>query len=385
MIFGRLSDSTLRLRRALGIQTLLGADPDNPPPAVPPFIQRIRDAEQAKKAPDADTPLETEMSVPTLPATADGAIDVDGAVTDSPAVLENVRRTDEIDDPLPTPSPGLGPVHSPAVDVDMPPRTALPHPEAGEIDFWGFREAPDAAMDQELQTVDDWKARLADLIGSDVDDEPTVADADLHAFAEALHRSRDRVEESSDPAQGDVQTASLGRIIEIVKKIISPSKPKGPAKGKRPSPGTPPRTANPTMPNDPPPPPDLPPEFSAIPQLTKGWAEWWRNEGRKLFEARKNDPNRRIVPSESFIWQKLERLGGKSYRSITKGSKKRRYYTWDRGGGGRHRSEIEVWDKDGKHLGAIDPLTGKWVKGPDKRKKPLDVSTIENPDARRHA
>ena len=46
MIFDRLSNSTLKLRRALGIQTLHGAKPDVPPPPLPDHIRNARPRRQ---------------------------------------------------------------------------------------------------------------------------------------------------------------------------------------------------------------------------------------------------------------------------------------------------------------------------------------------------
>jgi hypothetical protein len=46
-------------------------------------------------------------------------------------------------------------------------------------------------------------------------------------------------------------------------------------------------------------------------------------------------------------------LKGKNYR----------YYDWD-----YSHSEIEVYNKSGRHLGAIDGVTGEWTSKPDLKK-----------------
>ena len=67
MIFDRLSNSTLKLRRALGIQTLHGAKPDVPPPPLPDHIRNARPTPPAPlpsikqpKAPHLNLPSEGE-------------------------------------------------------------------------------------------------------------------------------------------------------------------------------------------------------------------------------------------------------------------------------------------------------------------------------------
>jgi hypothetical protein len=43
------------------------------------------------------------------------------------------------------------------------------------------------------------------------------------------------------------------------------------------------------------------------------------------------------------------------------------YYTWD-----RFHKEIEVWNKRGRHLGALDPVTGVLIK-PARKGRRIDV------------
>ncbi|KAA1035523.1 hypothetical protein ERX35_011115 [Macrococcus equipercicus] len=52
-----------------------------------------------------------------------------------------------------------------------------------------------------------------------------------------------------------------------------------------------------------------------------------------------------------------------SIKTSGSGSKKR-YYTWDKA-----HNEIEVYDKKGKHLGAMDSVTGKMIKKAVKGRK----------------
>ncbi|MEG0856827.1 MAG: colicin E3/pyocin S6 family cytotoxin [Terrisporobacter sp.] len=57
----------------------------------------------------------------------------------------------------------------------------------------------------------------------------------------------------------------------------------------------------------------------------------------------------------SGVWRKLENYRGKT-KSSGKG-KKRRFYEWD-----NTHNDIEVYDKNGKHLGSMDPNTGEMYK-----------------------
>lgn len=44
-----------------------------------------------------------------------------------------------------------------------------------------------------------------------------------------------------------------------------------------------------------------------------------------------------------------------------------RFYTWD-----AYHDEVEVFDRRGHHLGALDPTTGEAIKGPRKGRR-IDV------------
>jgi len=47
---------------------------------------------------------------------------------------------------------------------------------------------------------------------------------------------------------------------------------------------------------------------------------------------------------------------------------KDRYFSWD-----EKHGEIEVFDKRGYHLGALDAVTGKQIKGPKRERRLPDV------------
>jgi hypothetical protein len=63
----------------------------------------------------------------------------------------------------------------------------------------------------------------------------------------------------------------------------------------------------------------------------------------------------------------MDRLGFVRGQLLWASPNRKRLYTWD----GLH-GEIEAFNRRGVHMGALDPLTGVFIKGEDKRKK-LDV------------
>jgi hypothetical protein len=137
--------------------------------------------------------------------------------------------------------------------------------------------------------------------------------------------------------------------------------------------------------------PKMPTEFKApvgtqalkkLPGGDKGfdfsYKEWWNKEGRALHESLPDGGvGRRISPSQSFIWQSLDRVKGRDHRTNGLTGKDLRYFRWDWGGGGRHRSEIEVFDGTGKPLGTIDAITGSWLGDAPKRRLPIKVSELD--------
>ncbi|CCQ74788.1 colicin E3/pyocin S6 family cytotoxin [Magnetospira sp. QH-2] len=95
-----------------------------------------------------------------------------------------------------------------------------------------------------------------------------------------------------------------------------------------------------------------------------GYDEWYEAAGRRIEQEVAKDPiNRKISPSESYVWKSL-----KPEKDGRRKDKDGNIYTWDHGGGGRHKQQIEKFDKKGEHLGAFDPITGRRVTPRDKEK-----------------
>ena len=61
-------------------------------------------------------------------------------------------------------------------------------------------------------------------------------------------------------------------------------------------------------------------------------------------------------PGESAIWKGFEGYKG-STRTNAQSGKDRRYFEWDHTHG-----DIEVYDRNGGHLGSMNPLTGEMHK-----------------------
>ncbi|QLQ14270.1 MAG: hypothetical protein HZY74_08965 [Brevundimonas sp.] len=72
----------------------------------------------------------------------------------------------------------------------------------------------------------------------------------------------------------------------------------------------------------------------------------------------------KVAPSESRFWQSLRRHNATTRTNGLSG-RQRRYYQYDR----RHGGEVEVYDRNGRHLGAADPHTGEMIKGPVKGRR----------------
>jgi hypothetical protein len=72
-----------------------------------------------------------------------------------------------------------------------------------------------------------------------------------------------------------------------------------------------------------------------------------------------NPPERKINPSkqDSPVWNDLDRAKD-GLRTSGSGSKQR-YYDWDYTHG-----DIEVYDRNGRHLGSMEPTTGEMYKPP---------------------
>jgi len=65
----------------------------------------------------------------------------------------------------------------------------------------------------------------------------------------------------------------------------------------------------------------------------------------------------KMNPSESKIWEGFDNFKGKTKTSGT--GKNQQFYQWDYTHG-----DIEVYDRNGNHLGSMDPKTGKMYKDP---------------------
>ena len=66
---------------------------------------------------------------------------------------------------------------------------------------------------------------------------------------------------------------------------------------------------------------------------------------------------------QSAVFKKFKSVRGQTYRYSGYG-RNRQYYDWD-----FTHNDIEVYDRNGKHLGSMDPLTGKMYKGAVKGRK----------------
>lgn len=72
------------------------------------------------------------------------------------------------------------------------------------------------------------------------------------------------------------------------------------------------------------------------------------------------------IPKPSFL-DEQEFLGVKHDQKLWRSNDRKRYFTWD----GLH-GEIEVFNKQGYHMGSIDPTTELKRKGPVRGRR-LDV------------
>ena len=96
-------------------------------------------------------------------------------------------------------------------------------------------------------------------------------------------------------------------------------------------------------------------------------------KGEKKLEGKINDEfengiqaNKRrfnVKKQESPVWRSLSNVKGKDRKTIGTG-KYQRYFEWD-----NTHNDIEVYDNRGKHLGSMDPITGKMYKPAVKGRK----------------
>jgi len=59
---------------------------------------------------------------------------------------------------------------------------------------------------------------------------------------------------------------------------------------------------------------------------------------------------------ESEVWKKLDNVKGSNRKTSGSGQNKK-YYEWD-----YTHNDIEVYNKNGRHLGSMDPTTGEMYK-----------------------
>ena len=76
----------------------------------------------------------------------------------------------------------------------------------------------------------------------------------------------------------------------------------------------------------------------------EAYTEWYRTKGWNLEEALAKDPTRKIAKQEISYWEKLPRYKDATKTNAHPKNRRKEYYIWDDGGGGRHQAEIEVFD-----------------------------------------
>jgi hypothetical protein len=69
---------------------------------------------------------------------------------------------------------------------------------------------------------------------------------------------------------------------------------------------------------------------------------------------------RTSIPSNCIL-NNYEKFGIRGDKQIWRSIENKQLYTWD-----SFHSEVEVYNLRGKHLGAIDPITGRFIKKPVK-------------------
>jgi putative cytotoxic protein len=85
-----------------------------------------------------------------------------------------------------------------------------------------------------------------------------------------------------------------------------------------------------------------------------------------LFGSKAAEAPRPVAPSQSRVFKSFRSFRGMIRTNGLAGSQ-RRYYAWD-----YTHNDIEMYDKTGKHLGTIDPITGDLIKDPVKGRN-IDV------------
>ncbi|OHX44641.1 hypothetical protein BBV17_25490 [Cytobacillus oceanisediminis] len=71
-----------------------------------------------------------------------------------------------------------------------------------------------------------------------------------------------------------------------------------------------------------------------------------------------------VDKQNSPVWKGLSNVKGKANRKSSGAGSKKKYYEWD-----HTHDDIEVYDNKGKHLGSMDPVSGKMYKPKVKGRK----------------
>lgn len=99
-------------------------------------------------------------------------------------------------------------------------------------------------------------------------------------------------------------------------------------------------------------------EKKLLPKQSQNYVSWWVDEN-DYSSGEERRQNKRIVnppKSKSPVWKGLKHHKG-DIRTNGKSGSEKRFYRWD----DKH-DDIEVYDKNGKHLGSMDPRIGKIYK-----------------------
>lgn len=404
MPFHNLADPTRKLRRALGMKTILGQDrPNQPFPELPDDIRKFR-------------PVPGKASEPKPPhgyrlAPVPDSVEPDPALPEPP---ENIVKPGQPShDPVIPPGlidvlpggklpPQFGKTPSirqpdlpeiPGEPVNQTPVTPLPNPDPGSDilsqidDLQRLKEILDRLREPNLQSpnddglvdelvespiaeVNDYSDRsLADLIS---EGEQSLQDDDLNLELtlehpkSALKTGNSKIA-NSDDEQDQSESNNPEDELDVAgrggRRMMPPRRP-----GLSP---TPPLKRAPKNP------PTLDNSYPRTSKFRDGYQEWWQNSGRKLVNARTS--GKKILSKDSYIWRNSphhRKLDGYPTRTNGQTGKHKRYYQWDN----RH-GEIEVYNHNGKHLGARDPLTGHWVKPKSPgRTIPVRRSSIDDPN-----
>ncbi|EFV75033.1 hypothetical protein C1N70_27565 (plasmid) [Cytobacillus firmus] len=98
---------------------------------------------------------------------------------------------------------------------------------------------------------------------------------------------------------------------------------------------------------------------------TEAYVSW--NAGKKIKSKINSSKSKRITnvdKQNSPVWKGLSNVKGKANRKSSGAGSKKKYYEWD-----HTHDDIEVYDNKGKHLGSMDPVSGKMYKPKVKGRK----------------